>query len=296
MSKKDRTIAFYSIYLIDKATDDAYEDVKAKNVIKKILKYLNSITDKNEKKIEKKADNKIFYLESIENPDGEENIIYLTFVSAKYNHVPALIDTTNLTEKTSNKTDKDGEKEYTHVALFFKGDEVVMVHEQRMNGTPKSVVEEYLKNYFRKYLTSENMKVDYELVIEIIPDKNFVEELKDIKRINLATIVVSKNIVKSKAFERFSGRDIVQDNVQLVFKPIPKGTISKDDVLEAYNNKENEEIKRIIVHGFNENGRVKLDTEPIKTIEKISVELDENGIVTKESIQGEFKKIFEGMM
>ena len=296
MSKKDRTIAFYSMYLADKKTDDMYENESISKIMKTIISYVGSIEDMNDRKIEKKSDNKIFYLENVEYDEEKENIAYLTFISAKYNHVPEFVNTKTMELKKSNKTSVDGDKEYTHIGLLLKDTEVVMIHEQRINGTPKSVIEDYFKKFFKQYLDQKNIKVDYYLAIEIIPDKNFVEELRAMKRINMGTIVMAKSKVGIKAFERFAGRGEIQENVQLTFKSEAQKTIDNNDILEAYNNRSKEKIKRIIIHGFNEKGRVKLDTEPIKTIEKIEVELNNNGIVEKNSIQKEFKKLLEGMI
>lgn len=296
MSKKDRTIAFYSIFLEDKKTGDMYEEESTSKVMNMVLSYINSMSNMNDRKIEKKVDNKIYYLEQINFDNNEGNIVYLTFVSAKYNHVPDLINTKTLELKSSNKTNIDGDKEYTHVGLLLKDTEIIMVHEQRTNGTPKSIIADYFKKFLSEYLRISNISVDYRFAIEIIPDKNFVEELQNLKRINLATIVIAKNDVNVRPFQRFAGRDEVQKNVQITFKSEAQKSISNNDVLSAYNNRDNEKVKRMIIHGFNENGRVRLDTEPIKTISKVSVELNSNGIVSEESIEGEYKRLFEGMM
>lgn len=296
MSKKDRTIAFYSIFLEDKKTEDMYEEESVSKVIRAVISYINSINNMNDRKIEKKADNKVYYLENINYDNEKDDILYLTFISAKYNHVPDLINTETLEEKNSNKTNIDGDKEYTHVGLLLKENEIIMVHEQRTNGTPKSIIGDYLKKFFNEYNRINGIRVEYRLAIEIIPDKNFVEELLNLKRINLATIVIAKEEINMKPFQRFAGRNEVQQNVQITFKSEAKKTISNNDVLNAYNNRDSEKVKRMIIHGFNENGRVRLDTEPIKTISKVSVELNSNGIVNNESIEGEYKKLFEGMM
>lgn len=296
LSKKERSIASYSICLIDKKTEDMYEEENISEVLNNLLRYILSIKDLKNRRLEKKSENKIYYLEDIVTDSEVDEIQYLKFVSAKYNHIPDLINTQTLQAKTNNKTPIDGDKEYTHVGLLYKENEVIMIHEQRLNGTSKSIINQYLKKYFKEYLQKINKTVKYKFAIDMIPDKNFVEELASLKRINMATFLVSKSKIKAKAFQRFAGRKNVQQFAEISFKAEKSKSINNNDILDAYNNRESENVNRIIVRGFNKEGRIKLDTEPIKTINKISVELTVNGIVKDDSIEEEFKKLLKGMI
>ena len=125
--------------------------------------------------------------------------------------------------------------------------------------------------------------------IVAVPDKGFLDELVQMKRISLLKVTVDTEESTIDEDILFSGDNMAKKEIEIIYKPKQKKSFGTDTIEKYYKNfltNENSKrkIKRIILEGRKEAGKIKLDTEGMKLSEYVRAELDDNGIIKSDDI------------
>lgn len=259
------------------------------SLIKLIKEHCNK--DKNERKLNDKKSNKVYYLDKYD--DKSENILKLCFISAKYNNVKNVIDTETLKSKGKLKSDKDGDEEKTHVFIVFSNENIDCYVEYNYNGVSKTKIQSYLNACIKDYYKETRF---YGINLEIVPNDDFLQELAQAKKLNLVKFIMDKEDLNCSEFRDMSDRNDIRDEVELIYKPVIRTSINKKTIADYLDKKEkSKKIKRIIVEAEGENSTIRLDTEKMKKNYYMDVdyELDTNSFST-ESAFNQFEKNFIG--
>ena len=204
--------------------------------------------------------------------------INLVFKSAKYDHVREVIDTENMKRKGRMKGERDGDEEQTHFALRLDKDKeiYVAVFEYNQYGiTAISDVAEYINESIENYLVENNLGGTLKVVFEPYLSKDFLEELKNMKKKNSLSVVVDKKIFSDSQWVNISGRNDIKETVTVVFGKKGRGQNIPDDlIMSMYSEKStNDKIKRIRVEGSTAAGQLRIDTESMQLRHSLQVEL-----------------------
>ncbi len=287
MSTANRKIGFYSLYLKDRKNEDVRHPA---SIIREVLDYILSF-EKVGRIQDLKNSNK-FHILASRGTNGEiENLI---FESAKYFHRPPLIKKDTAEERDNPKELDEGEAEKTHVSMKFLEDEILTIIEERKPGISISQLVSYLSKFLRTYYHTNGKKLDFRISLLIIPKDNFLSELRKLVRVNLAHLHVDKKLIGSE-FLNFSDRlGDLNDDVDISIKAIKYKSI-KELVRIIFNSfrTQNTIIKKIRVYGYNDEGnQILLDTDLIKKVEYIEVDIDiPTGIVNSRDIFIKFNEI-----
>jgi hypothetical protein len=151
----------------------------------------------------------------------------------------------------------------------------------------------YFNDYAEKYYSTLNDRPFYRITHEIVPNDEFLVALEKARRITVAKFVVDKEDIGASDFKDLSGRNDINQNVELVLKPVGKGLSIMSSTIKDYYKKKNKNhiIKRIMVDGQGDLGPIKLDTDSMKTRDTVTVSIDITGVVESKSIYNEFKGI-----
>lgn len=234
------------------------------------------------------SDEKVIWLDSYKNlKNGNFNLI---FKSAKYNHIRNVIDTKIMLEKGAIKEQVDGDEEKTHLCIrYSKGQSnFICIHESNYYGMAIGRIIRYLNEKIESHRIETKGNCIYTIEKENMICDDFLEELRKMRKISLLKITVERQDLKDD-FLRLSGRDDVNDNIDISIGKIKRNkNIPKSLVSEYYNDMQNEKkIKRIVAEGSNESGFFRLDTELIKMKQRLSVDTIS---VTNEIDSNEFFK------
>ncbi|MDK2585004.1 hypothetical protein QOZ83_03950 [Romboutsia sedimentorum] len=256
----------------------------------KVVEY-NCNKDKQDRKIDDKKLNKIFYLDKYKH---DNNILKLCFVSAKYNSVKNVIDTETLTSKGKLKSRKDGDEEKTHVFIIFSNESIDCYVEYNYNGISKTKIQEYLNGCIKEYYKENKF---YGINLELVPSDEFLAELASAKKLSLVKFIMDKEDLDCSEFRDMSERNDIREDVELIYKPVVRTSIDKKTIRDYLNKKEqSNKIKRIIVEAEGENSTIRLDTEKMKKNYYLEVESEiETNSFDTESAFKEFERNFIGV-
>ncbi len=278
MSISKRKIGFYSLK-IEKISDEATEESPTilRDLISKILK-----VDEIDRIYDIKRSNKFHLLKSSAKNGTAYNLV---FESAKYYHRPPLVDKDTALSRDNPKELTEGELENTHIALKYNKDEIILLLEERTVGISIGVLVTYFNLFFNRLMKDEDKS--YRMDYSIIPKGDFLKELEKLERVRFGNIYVDKQIIGSE-FLNFSNRiETLQDEIVLTIKAKKKHSMK--DTIRTIANKffaQDSRISKIRVYGFSKEGnQVLLDTDIVKMIEYVEVDLDSaTGIVDSKEI------------
>ena len=226
---------------------------------------------------------------------SKDTRIDIVFKSAKYDHVREVIDTEKMQRKGRMKKERDGDEEITHLALRLGAnkDIFVAVYEYNHYGVTISDVTEYINESIERYLVENNICSSLKIKFEPYLSKEFLEELKNMKKRNVMSVVVDKEMLSGNEWMGVAGRNDIKQTVTVVFGKKGRGQNVPDDLITSIygNMSTNEKIKRIRVEGSTLAGQMKIDTESLQMKHSLQVELTTD---TREvSTYDCFKKIQE---
>lgn len=258
------------------------------NYEKDLIDVLNWIIGKKEMKRKKDMENihKIMYLGSYSyNP--KQHVVYLEFVSARYNDVKKVIDTATLSEcKEKEKDPNQGDKEITCLVVKFssknKYDYNAKCYAQNNhNGIGLNKMCDYLNEEIEKYHKNEKKdNVLYEIVYHSIISNDFLIALESTKRIKSVRLIMSQEDLDSSSTKRFSGNEDLNNNIDIIYKPAKRGgSILKDTVKEFFDmyNDTSKKVRKIYVSSDDlDSNPLSFDTEKMK--EKKVIDVVEDGI------------------
>ena len=254
--------------------------------------------DKVTRRKDLQSDKKIIYISSYKY-DNKHKILFLQFISAKYDFVRTVVDTDTLTEKKNlQKGKKDGEEEYNHMAIKFKDNNTaVCLYESNYYGIGFTKVVKYLEYFSKKYHTNKNDSIRYNIVHKNIVSKDFLEALQRVERIKMVTLEVESEAINVSEQKKFAKRADLSQTADIVLKPSAKGSsILSDTVKDFYKmyNDKNTSILSVTVDAENENkDPIKFDTESMKQKDIVEVDTNSRGEVESTSIYRRFEEILE---
>lgn len=203
--------------------------------------------------------------------------IDITFKSAKYDQVREVIDTEQMVKKGKVKQERDGDEEKTHLALRLgKNQELyVAVFEYNHYGISVRDIENYLNDCIANYIAEKNLDSQYKVKFDPYLSTDFLAELKKMKRKNVLSIIVDKEVFSSSDFMNLASRNDIKQTVTITVGKKGRGVNVPDDLIESmYNNvAQNDKIKRMRVEGTNPGGSLKIDTDSLQLKHSVQVGL-----------------------
>lgn len=289
MSNTKRKIGFYSLRLVHIGNGKKSHNVSE---LKNVINYIGSL-DKKDRKDDNVSTHKVLFLDQIITQDDIQKLI---FKSAKYNHIPPLIDKVTATERKSNKKLTEGESEKTHIGLKYLTNEVVVIIEERRAGVSIGKFINYLLKFAITYYIKQKKELDFNVIYSPIPKENFLEELNKLNRVQYGEIYIEKKILGSD-FLNYSNRlENVKEDLIITLKAVRKRSI-KDTARDLFNKHaaNGSDIKKMRLYGINQDGDDSiLDTEVIKRIQYVIIDLNEQtGLVDSNSIFDNFTLVLD---
>lgn len=257
--------------------------------LKKVLNYIYGLDLINRKKDIPK-ENKIILLKELEEEDVNGfKFLKVSFISAKYNHVREVINKDTLENKGRMKERTDGDVELNHVCFMSDNRTVTATFEYNSYGIVNfSKIIAYINEFIREYFESIN-QVQYMTGFDSdnIVSRDFLEELRTINIITSGKIILSKVDLDATGFARFSGQDEIREEVEVCFNRDKRtSNISKEFIEELYRQVDgnNGRIKKLYVHGYEGNSKVRLNTEEMKERIELTVNVNEYDEVDSDDI------------
>lgn len=267
-------------------TSTKYDMTDIVNAFTRTLQFTIS-QELKERKIDNFAIEKIIWLDSFTDlGQGNYNLI---FKSAKYNHVRNEIDTVNMTPLGQRKRPQDGDEEKTHLCIRLADGQMrfLAIHESNHYGISIKGMVDYINSQFEKLNEQNDEDILYRASYEIVPNEEFLTQLKKAKTMSALKLEVDKEVFKDD-FWSLSGRNDIRETVEVVLKR-PKGTkIFPENLIKAYyeNMQSDSRIKSITVSGRGAaNNNMEISTDLIKMKHYISVECED---VTLEVCSSDF--------
>lgn len=267
---------YMSVERKKKSSDSTTYDIG--EVITTIAAMFTLLINKN--RVERKHDfasrEKTIWLENFTDlGNGNFDIV---FMSARYNRSRNVINTETMEQKGMLKQPKDGDEEKTHFCIRFKQgkDRFITINERNSDGITINEIKWYLNQQFEEYHVQFNTAFSYSIDFDIILSKDFLSELKKMKKINLLTLTVDKSDPLCSDFLRLAGRDSIKDTINISLgKKRGKGNDIPIDLIEEYFNETGfqKRIKKISVQGSNSEGSLKIDTDSIQLKHSLEVRL-----------------------
>ena len=267
-------------------TSTKYDMTDIVNAFTRTLQFTIS-QELKERKIDNFAIEKIIWLDSFTDlGQGNYNLI---FKSAKYNHVRNEIDTVNMTPLGQRKRPQDGDEEKTHLCIRLADGQMrfLAIHESNHYGISIKGMVDYINSQFEKLNEQNDEDILYRASYEIVPNEEFLTQLKKAKTMSALKLEVGKEVFKDD-FWSLSGRNDIRETVEVVLKR-PKGTkMFPENLIKAYyeNMQSDSRIKSITVSGRGAaNNNMEISTDLIKMKHYISVECED---VTLEVCSSDF--------
>ena len=200
----------------------------------------------------------------------------VVFMSAKYNCSRNVINTETMEEKGMLKQPEDGDEERTHfcIRLNNRQDRFITGNEQNFDGITVNEMKWYLDQQLEIFYTETEATCIYMVDFEIILSKDFLTELRKMRKINFLTLTIDKSDLLCDDFLRLAGRDSIRDKVEIcLHKKRGKGNDIPIDLIEDYFNETGVfgRIRKISVQGSNASGCLKIDTDSIQLKHSIEV-------------------------
>ncbi len=268
MSSTSRKVGFYSI--IVKKPDGSLANQKT--VLNKVVAYIISLP-KADRKFDVESSKKFHVLDS-SSINGDKNS--LVFKSAKYYHRPPLIHKDTLAERDNPKTLQEGETEKTHIGLRYLSTETICVIEERKTGISANNFVVYLTRFINSMAQTNLLRNQYTLELALIPETDFLEELKKLSEVKIGNVFVTKQLLGSDHLNFSSRLSETQDSFVISIRAKRNQTIVSA-LTDIYNKfvASDEIIKKIRVYGLNENkNKVMLDTEVLRKVQYVISNLD----------------------
>ncbi len=292
----DRNIYKYNVKIIGIDIPNKPTKIEFNIEFENFLDYLMDLP-KEERRKEFLKSEKVVYLEEYQKLEEQNNrnIYYLKFVSLKYNQTREVLNKDTLESKGRLKDINDGDKEYNHVVIVKHNSKIKAAFEYNYYGLQNlGTVISYLNDMCSMYFSNLGIDKYYYLEAHNEVNREFLDELNRMIKINTATIVIESDRLGSTDFGNLSGREEIRNEVEVTLKKARKSNIPKDIIEHYYNSKVNDNgIKRIYVSGRNETNKVKLDTEEMKQKEKITLSENPFGEVNSNEM---FEKLKEYLM
>lgn len=267
---KKRHVVFYSL-----SENHGQEVYLVPNTIGNLIEYI-----KNHTKINRRYSinsDKFCLLES-GTFNESQNCYELLIKSARHSFSPPLINRNTTNERPNPKGLDEGEIEKVHAILRITEDEVILCMEKSRDGASILNLMDYFNYFNRKKLKEDGNAEDFHYMADIIAKNNFMEILRNMRRVSIAEVYYDKSILGSEYLD-LSQRSIgVKNSVVVSIKP-SWGESLKELAADAFNKfnraRASNPIQKVRVQGTNDlGGEVVLNTDFIEKRETIDVDFD----------------------
>ena len=258
------------------------------------FEFLKTVSD-NEKLDKDNKNNKAVMLSSVRKEERRGKVfLEVIFKSCKFNHSPDYMSSEDGTERPTDKKLNEGDKELTHLLFLVKEEEAYILFEERRNGVSLSSVLKYLNQRLKIYFNKKKVKERFKFEVDLVLRKDFLEDLKSMKKISVAEVFVDKELVGSDFLNLMEIDDSYQQTMTMTLKANRGGSLSSYSVknfLEKFVSG-GSKISRVRLRGKNINKMsMTIDTLDGKKSDEVYVDLDANGVVESLSIFEKMKEI-----
>ncbi len=244
-----------------------------------VIKFVSKIRSKKDRQMDLK-ENKFMRLESIFFDKIDSDICTGFFKSAQHTYRPNLLDKDSGEERPSPKKLSEGEAEKTHFAIKKTNDEIFLLLEINGNGVTVNQITQYFNFSTKRYKKSINQTKPFSLKYYKMGKDNFIDEVKKMQRIRVATVYYDKKILGNN-YLNFSNRtSAIQRNIEITFKAEKAMDIKEPliDIANAFSSTENKksgDIAKVRIEGKDEHGTpTVIDTSFIERVDSANVALN----------------------
>lgn len=290
LSIQKRRIGYYNIYF---ARDERqYFD---KGIFRRLLEYIDKLPGEHRIIADDKT-NKAVDIESIkvDTKQGSE-FVKMVFKSCKYNHSPNYMSSLDGTERATDKKLSEGEKEITHMCMRLDLDEAYTIFEERRTGVSMYSVINFFNKNLIQLCQDEKKYVDGMLSFGYIPSDKFLDLIEKSQRIVSAELFVDRTLMGSQNLNLLDLDDSSRDDVVITIKAQKRKSLLKNVLKDTFNKLATEEsrVNRIRLYAKDkDNFNMYIDTDAMKKVQEINVELKEDGTVDTYSIFSKMEEIF----
>jgi hypothetical protein len=217
-------------------------------------------------------------------------VVRIVFKSCKYNHSPEYMSSIDGTERDSDKQPHEGEKEKTHLCIRISTYEAEMILEERRSGVTINEIVNYLNKKLREYLQLRQTTRNFKIIYSIVPSDDFLAALEGIRRVQIAELHTTKTVLGSEAMGLIEYEDrAMKENIVITLKSEAGESLLKRNFKNIYRAITAQEtpISRVRLYCTDQNGNpLKLDSSTSKKLDYVTVDLEENGTVSTDSIFG----------
>ena len=236
-------------------------------VLSYIREHVHSFYYKNEK------ENKYYGVESVEQNGSFYEII---LKNCKYNFTPDIINVDTQEEHKSFKSLKEGDKEKTHILISGN----TVYYESKRNGSSLYIFKMFVDMAIKNIKSILPVNVN-SIVFSQILDNNFMDILKNSKKIKSTRFVVKSSLIGSQYFD-FSNDNGVQDVYTLEIKAKRRNHFNKEFFVKKIEQliAEGSKIEKILVDIYDEDDNLRvINTEEFAKFYKIFVDRSPTGEV-----------------
>ena len=225
---------------------------------------------------------------AIEDVRRDNSSYEITLINCKYNYRPNLINVEDRTERTSPKTETEGDKEKTHVML--RGN--TFIFESRKSGTGVSTFSQFLDSAWSEIRKRVDPHVGG-LAIKQVLDTNFLDMIKTANRVKNIKIVAHSSLIGSEYFN-FSNDFGVDDCYTLEIKAKRKKKFDKEKLVKRFESlfAQDVKVKKVVVALDDGEGNSRVvNTEKFAQQFVVDAEKDTNGVIDSEKLFASLKEI-----
>ena len=290
MSIPTRKIGYY---FMDFTEIDSEERTFDKELFKRLLLYIDKLGGKDRIIKDSKA-NKAMDIDNITIYQKDDmDFAKIVFKSCKFNHSPNYMSSEDGTERKTDKKLTEGEKEITHMLLRIDEREAYAIFEERKSGVSMANVIKYLNGKLIGLNMIDNVDDKRQIEEGIIPSEDFMTLIDKSERIVSAELIVEKELLGSGFLNMLDLDGTSRDDIVITVKAKPREGLPRRTFKNFAENIIAGEVnaKRMRMYAKDENNmNTIIDTDRVKRIEEITVNLRQDGTVDSESI---FKKMEE---
>lgn len=274
-----RKIFKYEVYCDKRDEKESIVFPYMEKLLEKLIKNYNLINFNNE------LDSRWYAIEEVKQNGFQYEVV---LINCKYNYRPNLINIENRVERTSPKTDVEGDKEKTHI-LFYGN---TLLFESRRNGTSISIFSRFLNTAWSNIRKTVDPSID-RIVIKQVLDSNFLDMIKSANRVKNIKIVAHSNLIGSEYFN-FNDDSGVDDCYTLEIKAKKRNKFDKENLIRKFESLFAEDIKfeKVLVELNDEEGNPRIiNTDQFAQQFIVYVEKDANGEINSTKLFEKLKEI-----
>ena len=215
----------------------------------------------------------------------DQECLGLIFKSGKYGHVASLINRFDGSERETDKTMDEGEKELTHVCMKFTHDSAIFALEGNRDGIGAQLIMKYFQQYLNSIDSSLKLQLSY------LSTTGMSDILEKASRIISVEVDCTYKDSNEDIFREIYGDD-VRDTYTVMLRPERRRSLPINKIKSLYEKtKKGDKFRRIrISMRTNEGDDVVLDSLMDRVRDKVDVMVDSHGIVLSESILSSLRK------